>query len=303
MAEAPLSLYFDLEEGQVADLEVVARSALAFAAAVQEVAYIIDPGLDIRIELESGSPGSLSLNAILRNLRDHKGETITLGAVALIILSWLGNHALDYGFEKLMDGLTGKDAQEHHFTPEQRKELGEIVTGAIDKRLGESQVQRFYGEVERDPAIRGVGGTTDKGARPAIIVPRAEFPARAGRAEPREVTISRRERLEKVRVLLISPVLLPGNRRWKLRSAQSEFGAAIKDQEFINRVLSGTTPVRMKAGIEMDIDLQTVEEFRHGVWEVVERSVTHVNRLIEPPSQADLGLFQSDDTQSDDDDN
>lgn len=300
MAEAPISLYFDLEEGGVADLEVVSRAALAFSAAVQEIAYLIDPSLDIRIELESGSRGSLSLNAILRNLKNKKGESLTLGAVAAMILFWLGNHALDYGWERLMDAITGHD--EGALSAEQTKQIGDIVTQAIDKRLGEAEVQRFYREVERDPVIKGVGGTPERGERPHVIVPRADFAERAGRTEPREVTVSRRVRVDTVRVLLISPVLLPGNRRWKLRSAQGEFGAAIKDQEFIQRVLTGTTTVRMKAGIEMDVELETVEEFRHGVWEVIERNVTHVDNLIEPPGQLDLGLFESDDQKPGDDD-
>jgi hypothetical protein len=269
---------------------VVARAALAITAAIQDLAYVIDPSLDIRIELASGTEGSLSLNAILRNLKDHKGQSLTLGAVAIVIMSWLGTHALDYGFEKAADLIT--DADHEAFTPAQHKELTDIVTKAVEGQVAHQHVQRFYREIERDPAIKGVGGSTVPGQRPAVIVHRAEFPERAGRMAPVEQTIHRRSSVERVRVLLISPVLLPGNRRWKLRSAQGEFGAAIKDTEFINRVLTGTTSIRMKAGIEMDVELETAEEFRHGVWEVTERNVTHVDNLIEPPSQGDLGLLE-----------
>ena len=284
----------------MADLEVVARAALALSAAIQDVAYVLDPSLDIRIELASGTEGSLSLNAILRNLKDHKGQSLTLGAVALVVMGWLGTHALDYGFEKIADFVTGSDHDQ--FTPAQHKELTEIVTKAVEGQVAHQHVQRFYREVERDPAIKGVGGTTVPGQRPAVIIPRAEFSARGGRATPREETINRRVAIERIRVLLISPVLLPGNRRWKLRSAQGEFGAAIKDDEFINRVLTGTTSIRMKAGIEMEVELEVTEEFRHGVWEVIDRSVIHVDKLIEPPSQPDLGLFKGYGDQPDEDD-
>ena len=300
MSSVPLSVYLDLEDGQVADLEVVARASLAFAAAVKDVAYIVDPTLDIRIELASGSEGSLSLNSILRNLKDHKGEAITLGAVAFIILNWLGGNLLDYGFDMVMDAITGSDQSEQHFTPEQRQELADIVTKAVEGRVAQEHVQRFYREVERDPAIRGVGATPVLGEKPHVIVPRSEFPARAGRGEPRETTINRRVTTERVRVLLVSPVLLPGNRRWKLRSSQGEFGASIKDADFVARVLSGTTSVRMKTGIEMDVELETTEEFRHGVWEIIDRSVRHVDNLIEPPSQLDLALFESNEDEAGD---
>src|SRR5258706_16305025 len=109
MNTTPITLYLDLEPGKVADLEVVARAALALSAAIQDLAYVVDPSLDIRIELASGTEGSLSLNTILRNLKDHKGESLTLGALALIILTWLGGHALDYAFDKVADAITGNE--------------------------------------------------------------------------------------------------------------------------------------------------------------------------------------------------
>ncbi len=298
MAE-PISLYLDLEPGEVADIEVVARTSLAFAVALRDLAYVIDPSIELKIGLSSGTEGSLSLNSILRNLKDSKGEELTLKAIAGVVVIWFGVHALDYGFEKIADFITGKDHE--HFSDEQRKELAEIVQKAVAGKVADQHVQQVYREIERDPAIKGVGATTVAGERPAVIVPRTEFGARSGRTmEPVENTINRRVSTETVRVGLISPVLLPGNRRWKLRSAQGEFGAAIKDQDFINRVLTGTTSITMKAGIEMDVQLETAEEFRHGVWEVQERNVLHVDTLIEPPSQGNLWLAPPEDHQPDD---
>ena len=55
MADTPISLYLELVPDQKADLEVVARAALAFDAAIKELAYIIDPGMEIKVELESGT--------------------------------------------------------------------------------------------------------------------------------------------------------------------------------------------------------------------------------------------------------
>ena len=301
MSSTPLSVYLQLEPGQVADLEVVARASIALSAAIKDLAYVIDPSLDLRIELASGTEGSLNLNTILRNLKDHKGEAITLGAIALIALNWLGTNLLDYGFDKAMDAITGGDRVEQQFTPEQQKELEEIVNRAIEGKVAQPHVQRFYREVERDPAISGVGGTQQAGTIPAVIVPRAEFPARAGHAAPIVETIQRRVTVEQVRVVLISPVLLPGNRRWKLQSAQGEFGASIKDAEFVDSVLNGTTSIRMKSGIEMDVELETIEEFKGGVWEIIDRNVLRVIRLVEPPAQGTLGLLERDDGEPHDD--
>lgn len=299
MSSTPITLYLDLEEGQVADLEVVARASLAFAAAIKDLAYVIDPSLDLRIELLSGTEGSLGLNNRLRSLKQKAGETLTLAAIIGAVMGWFGEEVRHYGFEKLMAHITGEDHE--GFNPEQRKELEEMLRKASEGKVSEQHVHRIYQELDRDPKIKGVGATQVRGEKPQVIVPKSEFAARAGRAAPREETINRRVRVEDVQVLLISPVLVPGNRRWKLKSAQGEFGATIKDAEFINRVLSGTTNVRMKSGIEMNIELETVEEFRHGVWEVIERDVLRVNGLIEPPSQGDLGL-EGYDRQPDDSD-
>src|SRR5947208_9697632 len=67
--EAPVSLYLDLQPGQKVDLEVAARAALAFAAAIRETAYIFDPSMTVRVELLSGTDGSLSLNSLIRSIK------------------------------------------------------------------------------------------------------------------------------------------------------------------------------------------------------------------------------------------
>jgi hypothetical protein len=54
MDAGPVNIYLDLEPGQKPDLEATARAMLAFTAAVNELAYVIDPGLEVRIDLGSG---------------------------------------------------------------------------------------------------------------------------------------------------------------------------------------------------------------------------------------------------------
>ncbi|MDB5695099.1 MAG: hypothetical protein JWN21_642, partial [Sphingomonas bacterium] len=48
---APISLYIDLEEGELADLEIVSRAAIAWAEAIREAAFILDPTVEVRVEL------------------------------------------------------------------------------------------------------------------------------------------------------------------------------------------------------------------------------------------------------------
>jgi hypothetical protein len=299
----PITLYFDLQDGFTADLEVISRVSLAWAAAIKEAAYMIDPLLEVRVEVSDATSGSFSLNGILRNLHITKdGETLTLRALAFVVVAWMSTHAMDYAFEKGADIVTGHE--QDAFTPEQKRELREIVEKAMADKAGAQRVQQVYREAERDPAIKGMGATQKRGERPAYIVPRSEFRARSGRggANVLEETINRRTTVEEVRVMLISPVLLPGTRRWRVQSSVGEFGVTIKDQDFLNQVLMGTTHLRMRGGIEMVVELETHEEFRNGVWETTDRNVLKVERLIEPPTQGDLPFAPTTkDDQSDDD--
>jgi hypothetical protein len=91
-----------------------------------------------------------------------------------------------------------------------------------------------------------------------------------------------------MQVILFRPILLPGDRLWGFLGPAGEFGAHIKDKDFLERTLSGTTTVPMVAGIEMDIELEVKEEFRGGVWVVTDRSVTHVFGLRRPPITGEL---------------
>jgi hypothetical protein len=61
-----ITLYLGLKPGEKADFEVVGLAAAAFAEAVKEIAYILEPGTEVRLEFESGLEGSLKLKALLK---------------------------------------------------------------------------------------------------------------------------------------------------------------------------------------------------------------------------------------------
>ena len=291
MDSTPVSLYLDLEPGAVADIEVVARVSLALAAAIKEAAFIIDPSMDIRIGLESGTEGSLSLNSWLKNLKNSKGEKITLAALSFIAITWFSGHALDWTFEQIADHLLGDKSHVESFSPEQRRELSEIVQKAARGRIAEPQVQRVYRELEHAPSIKGVGATQVKGSRPATLIPREQFSARGGHVVSEEYGITRRTRTVRERIVLVSPVLLEGTRRrWKFRSAQGEFGASVLDGQFLNDVVAGRLGLPMSGGIELDVDLETTEEMRDGVWAPIERRVLHVYDRFSLPTQGELPM-------------
>ncbi|WP_143130537.1 hypothetical protein [Bradyrhizobium arachidis] len=133
-------------------------------------------------------------------------------------------------------------------------------------------MQQVYWELEKDPAVKGVGATPKPGSKPAVIVQRSEFPRYTTLLEEESV-VEKRTREEPERVTLISPVLLPGESRWRFSFHEGEFGAPIKDEVFLSDVLQGRHPIVMRTGIEMDVILQTKEDKENGVWVVEERNV------------------------------
>jgi hypothetical protein len=285
-----LSLYLDLEAGRTADLEVVARAAIAFSEAVRELAYVLDPTLELRVELASGTPGSLSLDTVLRAVKGADPQKVK--AVVWAVMAYFAVKTSDYAIEKVLDA--GYDAAtakppvaEQVLSQEEMEKLSEMVA----RKVAAPHVARVYEELEKDTAVKGVGASQKPGTRPASIVPRSEFQARAHPAPATKTIVvqaSERTSTWHKDVVLISPVLIDSKRKWKLKDGDREFGAAVKDQEFLKNMLSGSLPVPLAAGIHMDVTLEVLEKKENGVWVPKSFSVTKVNDLKPPPTQVSL---------------
>lgn len=63
-AEAPVSIYFGLTEGEAASLEVIAEAAIAYVSAIREMARAIDPALEVTVDIIDGNRSSLWLNTL-----------------------------------------------------------------------------------------------------------------------------------------------------------------------------------------------------------------------------------------------
>jgi len=286
-----VSLYLDLEQGQKADLEVVSRVAIALSEAIREVAYVLDPSIEIRIEFVSGTEGSLSLNNVLRTIADKATDPETLRTIVVVVVLWFAKEGASYGFQKGMDLVVGSAPITQKLSEDDIAKIADRVKFVIDGGVAKQQVEQVYRELERDTAIKGVGATPLPSKRPDSIVPREEFSTRSGDINGSvEVLPDRRERVSEEVLTLISPVLLPGSRRWRFSSREGEFGAPIQDQEFLDNLLSGTIALPMTAGIQITAELKTVEEFRDQVWHPTERSVSKVVSVKAAPGQSSLPL-------------
>jgi hypothetical protein len=285
--EETITLYLGLKAGQRADFEVVGLSAAAFAEAVKEIAFILEPGLEVRLEFDSGTEGSLKLKAIIKSLTTPEGLRNALLSVIATIGLTLVNDVRGYGVGKFLD---------HFLAPEQRKELSEedvarVARAVIDineGKIAKAPVQEMYKQLERDTNIESVGATTKPDDKPIQPIPRSAFLEKAGIAPLVETSTKTRTIQSTERLTLISPVLLPSDRVWRFRSPIGEFGYFLKDEKFLNAALHGRLHLGLKQGIQITAQIETKEEFEGGVWVPKRREIIKVVRVHRRPETEDL---------------
>lgn len=281
-ASAPISLYLDLEEGESANIEVVARAALAWAAAIKELAFVVDPAMDIQVELISGTEGSLGLNACIKAVSKVTGKYPKLATVVITSLTWFALETGAYTYEKVLDWLTGANAPAavSKMTPDEIKEIAKEVVKAQEGEVAAQPRKQVFQELSQDRSIKGVGSTQELGRRPSFIIPRADFSAMGGQSViSSEQEAKKRTESSRMVVTLISPTLKDAERRWRFQSGSlPEFGATMKDHEFLTAIVTGRVAIPLRAGIEMEVELETKQELVGDLWTVKERNITKVYR-------------------------
>lgn len=288
----PLRLYYQLEEGHTANAEVVARSSLAFIAGVKELSYVLDPSLKLQIGISGHEDGSLWEDLLLfadKAATEYKTRPTRYG-LALAAIAWVlappADRVRDIAWQPIIEKYL-PDASDEDVAEAQR-----LIEIAENGRVAIREKERFYREVSRDTGITGVSVNIERKAGP-WIVPRAEFPAYSGEAPTIDSELDRTT-VGQMRVIILSPVLEVSNRRWKFATPQGEFGAAVRDREFLEKIVTGQTHVRMRGGVELDVELETKERLVDGVWTITERSILRVIDIIEPPASRQGSMFPSD---------
>lgn len=285
----PLRLYYSLEEGHTANAEVIARASLAFISGVKELSYVLDPSVEVQIGISGHSDGSLweDLLLLVDKAKAEYSSKPTRYGLALAALAWIMappmERVRDIAWQPIIEKYL-PDA-----TAEDVEEAKRLIETAESGKVATNEKQQFYREVSRDTGIKGVSANIDR-EKPSWTVPRDQFSAYSGRGEVIESELDRTT-VGDMRVVILSPVLDMSNRRWKFATAQGEFGAAVKDQAFLEQIVAGQTRVRMRGGVELDVELETKERLVNGVWTVTERNVLKVLDIQEPESTRQSDLF------------
>lgn len=291
--DVPISLYLKTQQGEHPDLRVTARAALLFVEIIEGIAQSIDPEVQIRVELVSGSEGSLGLNTlnkikeaasqgkqmIIRGWHKHQTLRFLTVYVAVRVL----DNTLSWTQDNVMDWMASSDApaEVQSMPLDERKELAAEIVKQLRDDPTFDKVKQLHVQVSRDSKISAIGVTSEPGPAQKLL-PRSQF---ADLPAPDQ---NERTTVHQIEVTLISPVLEFGDRRWKLRGPFGEFGAAIRDKEFLRMAVSGETNLHLRGGLILDVEVAAHEKNIDGVWTVQSRTVEKVYGWREGPYQEDL---------------
>ena len=278
-----VSLYFDLEKGQRADLEIVAIAALEWVESVRAAAREIDPTAEIRIELINAAESSLRLNAVLdwietqlSRIDEGSGRYWRIRRLAIALAIFVPT--VGYPTYKFYFG--DKAAP---FSEEDRQALHEILDTLKKNPQVVERRQKFFKTVERDKSITAAGVSEGHNDPPVILVPRNQFPEQGGVWQ----LLSSDDDQERttypiVDVTLVSPALVPTPRSWTFQPAGlPEFTATMRDRHFLAALEHNHVRERLRVGIPMKIRLEVKEQKVDGVWKL-KRGGRSVIEVISP---------------------
>ena len=258
-------------------LETVARSSLDFTAALREAAYIVDPSLELIAEFISGSPGSLSINSILKaaGVADRFTK-LAVKAVALGAITWLTNQTCSWAWQQVLVHFNPLFNSER-LSETDKEDIAKKIAQILQNDAPNAHIRSMFQALNDDASVTGAGVGRSLGSRPETLVPRSEFRARA--TKPAVLSEVRPDRIitERETVILISPVLLDDTtRKWRFKGKRGDFSAEIKDRSFLDGLLQGRILIKMVSGITLDVDLQTKWTYSEDNWAATESSVLKV---------------------------
>ncbi|PTQ12934.1 hypothetical protein CLG96_01980 [Sphingomonas oleivorans] len=264
-------------------MEVVAEAAIAWVAALRELAFVVDPSVQLVVEIVDGDRGSLWLNTVL-TFFERKLEKIERGsskyprlhalarALALIVITT----PIAMTVESIWSSVTS-DNPGVELSPEERELLARDIARALQPNVAKSQRRQFFQAVEKDSQITEVGVSSVPDTRPAFVVPRGIYQKYLLTPEVDEIEEKSRKWSETWEVTLVSPVLENAERSWRFRrEGMPEFGAVMKDREFLAAIERAEVHEELRQGIKMTVTLTFKDKFENGVWVTKERSVVEV---------------------------
>jgi hypothetical protein len=294
-----LGLYFDTIEGQYPELDVVARTAVAYSSALKRLALEIDPTFQIVVRIDGFSPGSLTLHSFVDEHGKIKVPTVTMAGLAVTTMMWFGAKTLDYGFNYFMDNWVNSQPEIVRISEEDIDKIAKKVVELNQNPRVQGYGEKVRIEASRDPTITGLGVTVTRGKKPLSIA-REDLVYPFGLSQesnvlvpPPKLSTSKlgEERVRSIRTVLtiVKPALVVGKRAWRFsRYGEGEFSARVTDILFIDNLLAGIEFVPMVEGVQLDVVLEIHEQWNGDVWLIKKRLVTNVLQVKSPSIQGSL---------------
>lgn len=280
----PVSLYFDTRRGQRLQIEEAAEIAVAWASALRQTLREIEPGLNLRIELIDGDDGSLWLNTLLR-VAESALEKISRGADAYPRLKAIASGLaiivvatpIQWTADKVWEAIVRDEPEVARLSPEAEQQVRQIFKEALHEGVASEEKRRLARRVAGTGAIKRIGIAPSPRHAPQVLVEAEHMREFAAREEV-ELEATRRRVVERD-LILVSPVLEGRERSWKFREpGMPEFGAVMRDHEFLDAIGRGALHQEFRFGIVMTVDLEIKEVLENDVWVPAERSVVRVIR-------------------------
>lgn len=284
MSDSQISLYFQLREGEKADLEIVSAAAIAWVESLRAVARAYDPNSDVKVELVDADESSLIYNTLIdwfeRNIErrierlDRGGgrlpRTRKLALALALFLIVTGYPTYDFYF--------GDDG----FTDEDRAMMKEILERAQKDPAVETSKRKFFRTIEREPAITAVGIKEHPKGEPLVIVTSDRFAEASGLWVTDDSDVPEQVTHPVLEVVLVKPALVHTPRAWTFKpEGLPEFEAVMRDPLVLKAIQENGLPERLREGIPMTIRMEVREVLVDGQWKLV-RGGRSVIRVISP---------------------
>jgi len=284
-----LGFYVGVEEGEFADLEVVASAAISWAQSIKAAAAALYPDEEIRVSLIAAEPGSSrwlakieqsKANQLAEDAKEkwHKVPAVvqlTLGlavAVPVTIVPtyhFYHDHILTWAREL---GLTETQTEEAKKKADKAR---------ADPAVGGAQRQVFK-TLQRDRKITGVGSGIPVGTnwKPPLI-PRNQFAEADGLFLPQEeVQELKAPQLPLIKdVVVLEPHLEDKEISWTFKEeGLPPFRAVMRDKRFLRAMDRSAVREQFRTKIPMRIKMTVRQRWINNEWKDVRggRSVVEV---------------------------
>jgi len=284
MGDSQISLYFQLREGEKADLEIVSAAAIAWVESLRAVARAYDPHSDVKVELVDADESSLIYNTLIdwfeRNIekrieRLERGSgrlprTRKLALALAVFLIVTGYPTYDFYFG------------EEGFTDEDRQMMQDILEQARKDPAVETSKRKFFRTIEREPSITAVGIKEHPKSEPLVIVTSDRFAEASGLWVTDDSDVPEQVTHPVLEVVLVKPALVHTPRAWTFKpEGLPEFEAVMRDPLVLKAIQESGLPERLREGIPMTIRMEVREVLVDGQWKLV-RGGRSVIRVISP---------------------